>query len=95
MGPATGRIKVTVDGQDRGTREQVDRWGHYYRLSALTLGSGLEDTEHTVTVELLSDPPDRSVPIEEAKKAGQYKPEDFEGVNLYLGCLRVVGEPVR
>ncbi|MBM3473706.1 MAG: hypothetical protein FJX75_10600 [Armatimonadetes bacterium] len=91
MGPATGRVKVTVDGQDAGTREQVDQWAHYYRLSALPLASSLDDTEHTITVELLPDPPNRSVPIEEAKKANQYRPEDFEGVKLYFGCIRIVG----
>jgi hypothetical protein len=94
MGPATGRVKVTVDGKDAGVREQVDRWAYYYRLAALPIASGLEDAEHTVTLELLADPPGRDVPIEEAKKADQYKPEDFEGTVLHFGCLRIVGEPV-
>jgi hypothetical protein len=93
MGPASGRARVTVDGKEVGVREQVDRWAYYYRLSALSIASGLDDAEHTVSIELLPDPPDRSVPIEEARKANQYRPEDFEGVRLYLGCIRIVGEP--
>jgi hypothetical protein len=92
MGPATGRVKVTVDGQDVGIRQQVDPWAYYYRLSSLPLASGLEDAEHAVTIELLPEPPDRSVPIAEAKKADQYRAADFEGVALHFGWLRVIGD---
>jgi hypothetical protein len=84
--------KVTVDGKDAGTRQQVDTWAYYQRLSALTLGAGLDDKPHTVTVELLPDPPDRSVPVAEAKKTNQYKPETFQGVALRFGWIRIVGE---
>ena len=92
VGPDTGQAKVTVDGEDRGVRQRVDRWAYYQRLSALPIASGLEDAEHTVTVELLPDAPDRSVPIAEAKKANQYDPEAFEGVAFRFGWIRVVGE---
>ena len=94
MGPDTGRVKVTVDGKDAGIRQQVDRWAYYQRLAGLNLAAGLEDGEHTVTVELLPEPPDRSVPINEAKTLNKYKPEDFEGVALRFGWLRIVGEVV-
>ncbi len=94
IGPDTGQVQVTVDGQDQGTRSRVDRWCYYQRLSALMLAVGLEDKEHTITVELLPDPPDRSVPIEEAKKANQYKPRAFEGVALRVGWIRIIGELV-
>ena len=94
MGPDTGRVRVTIDGEDKGVRQQVDRWCYYQRLSGLSLGNGLEDTEHTVTVELLPEPPDRAEPMEEAERLGQLKPEEFEGVALRLGWIRVVGEPV-
>ncbi|MBI2300538.1 MAG: right-handed parallel beta-helix repeat-containing protein, partial [Armatimonadetes bacterium] len=92
MGPDTGRVKVTVDGQDRGQRQQVDRWCYYQRLSGLELASGLPDAEHTVTVELLPDVPDRAEPIAEAKRLGRYDAKAFEGVALRIGWIRVVGE---
>jgi len=92
IGPDTGRVRVTIDGEDKGARQRMDRWMHYQRLSALQLASGLEDTEHTVTVELLPEPPDRSIPIAEAQKAKRYDPRAFEGVALRLGWIRVVGE---
>lgn len=94
VGPDTGRVKVTVDGAEMGIRERVDPWCYYQRLSALPLAQGLAPGEHTVTLELLPDPPDRSVPIAEAKKAGRYDAKAFEGVALRLGWLRLVGELV-
>jgi len=94
MGPDTGRVKVTVDGKDAGTRQQVDPWSYYQRLAAIPLASGLPDGEHTVTIELLPDPPVRTVPIESAKKAGRYDPKLFDGVALRIGCLRLLGEPI-
>lgn len=91
IGPDTGRIRVTVDGKDGGIRQSVDPWCYYQRLSGATLASGLPMGEHTVTIELLPDAPDRSKPIEEAKKLGLYKAEDFEGVAVRIGWLRVIG----
>lgn len=92
MGPDTGVARVTVDGKDLGTRVRVDRWAYYHRLSALHIASGLEDAEHTATIELLPTPPDRSVAIEAAKQAGRYEPGAFEGVALRVGWIRVIGE---
>jgi len=43
---------------------------------------------------LLPDAPDRSVPIEAAKKEGKYDAALFEGVALRVGCLRLMGELV-
>lgn len=94
MGPDTGQVKVTLDGNDMGTRKQVDTWAYYQRLSGLHIATGLPDGPHTVTIELLPEAPDRSVPIAEAKKVNRYKPEEFEGVALRLGWIRIVGEPV-
>ncbi len=93
FGPGTGRVKVTIDGVDRGMRQQVDPWSYYYRIGSLEIGSNLPAGEHTVTVELLPDVPDRSVPIEAAKKANQYRPADFEGVALHFGAISVLQTP--
>lgn len=89
FGPATGRVKVTIDGVDKGVREQTDQWSHYYRLGGIEIGANLPRGEHTATIELLGDPPNRSAPIEAAKKLGRYKPEEFEGSVLHLGAICV------
>ena len=94
IGPDTGSVRVTVDGQDKGVRRRMDRWMYYQRLSALSLASGLDEGVHTVSVELLPDAPDRTVPMEEAKKLERYRPEDFKGTALRVGWLRLVGELV-
>ena len=94
MGPDTGRVRVEVDGVDRGVKSHVDKWCYFHRLSGLGLVSGLEDGEHTVTVELLPGPPDRGGPIAEAKRLERHKPEAFEGVTLYVGAIRLLGEPL-
>ncbi|HPM82885.1 MAG TPA: right-handed parallel beta-helix repeat-containing protein [Candidatus Anammoximicrobium sp.] len=93
FGPGTGRVKVTVDGVDKGERQQVDPWSYYYRLGALEIASNLPPGEHAATIELLSDSPNRSVPIEAAKKANRYQPADFAGVALHLGAICVLEEP--
>jgi len=93
FGPGTGKAKVTVDGIEKGIRQQVDPWSFYYRLGSLEIASNLPDGEHTATVELLPDPPDRAVSIESAKKSNRYKPADFKGVALHLGAICVLEEP--
>ena len=90
FGPATGRVKVTVDGQEKGVRQQVDPWSYYYRLGGLEIASNLPPGEHAATVELLPDSPDRAVPIDAAKKVNGYKPADFKGTLLHLGAICVL-----
>ena len=89
MGPDTGEVKLTVDGKPAGTQRQVDPWSYYQRLAAIPLANNLPPGKHTVTVELLADPPNRDVPVAEAKKSNQYDPTLFEGVALRIGWLRV------
>ncbi|MFQ6096905.1 MAG: right-handed parallel beta-helix repeat-containing protein [Armatimonadota bacterium] len=92
FGPDTGRVRITVDGEDAGVRQQVDPWSYFQRLGSLRLASGLPHAVHSVSVELLPDPPDRSVAIEAAKREGRYDAGLFEGVALRFGWIRVVGE---
>ena len=92
IGPDHGRVRITVDGAEAGVQGRADRWCYYHRLSATPLAGGLDDGEHTVTVELLPEPPDRSEPIAEAQRLGRYDPAAFEGVALYVGWLRIAGE---
>jgi hypothetical protein len=93
FGPKTGKVRVTVDGVEKGVRQQVDLWSYYYRLGGLEIASNLAPGEHTATIELLADPPDRAVPIESAKKANRYRPADFQGTALHLGAICVLEGP--
>ncbi len=99
MGPDTGRIRITMDGKEVGLTQQVDPWSYYQRLAAIN-APGVAEGEHEVSFELLPDAPDRTVPIEAAKrlaesqKEGKYDAALFEGVALRVGCLRLMGELV-
>lgn len=57
-------------------------------------GARVDGGDHTVTVELLPDPPNRSEPIAEAERLGIYDPAALEGVALCVGWLRIFGELV-
>ncbi|OHB84863.1 MAG: hypothetical protein A2V98_16625 [Planctomycetes bacterium RBG_16_64_12] len=45
---------MTVDGVEKGVRQQVDPWSYYYRLGSLEIASNLPPGEHTATIELLA-----------------------------------------
>jgi hypothetical protein len=95
IGPDIGRFRVSVDGKETSTQGHADRWCYYHRLSAPGLASGLAPGKHTITVELLPDPPDRSEPIAEAKRLDKYEAKDFEGVALMIGNLRVLTDKTK
>ncbi len=94
MGPDTGRARITVDGREVAIRQQVDQWAYFQRLAGLPIADGLPDEVHAVTVELLPEPPDRSVAIEAAKREDRYDAKLFEGVAFRFGWIRLIGEPV-
>ncbi|HEX2999971.1 MAG TPA: hypothetical protein VHR86_07030, partial [Armatimonadota bacterium] len=94
MGPDTGQAIVTVDGKQQGVRSQVDPWCTYQRLTSLYLADNLPDGEHTVTVELHPDAPDRRVVLDAARKQPGFKPELYQGVALRLAWIRVVGDVI-
>ncbi len=89
QGPNTGQVRVTVDGRDVGVKGRPTMWWYFYHQSELRLVEKLEPREHTVTVELLGEPPDRSEAIERAKQLGRYRPEDYQGVTLRIGWIRI------
>lgn len=93
FGPQTGRVKVTVDGVDKGERQQVDPWSFSYRLGGLEIASNLPPGAHAATIELLAEPPDRSVAIAAAKRANCYRDDDFQGVALHFGAICVLETP--
>ncbi len=90
--PDTGIVRITIDGKEMGIKNYMSLWASHYPLTAFNIASGLEDKEHTVTIELLPDPPDRTDAIEEAKRLNRYKAEDFQGVALYIGWIRIIGD---
>jgi lysophospholipase L1-like esterase len=92
LGPDGGQVLCTLDGKASPPRPRFDQYSSYHRLASLTIGEGLADTVHTVTVELLPDQPDRgSVTDVESKKPG-FDPKKYDGTGLRVGSLMLIGE---
>lgn len=92
LSPDSGNIEVAVDGKSRKV-SLFDSYTTYPRLGLFSIGDGLEDREHEVTVTVLADSPDKEAILPEAKKNEYRKdPSKFSGTNFYLGALLLVGD---
>ena len=87
-----GRVDLLAD-RTRQLREQ-DPEGRALLVSCgaalLNLRVATEHVGYEPHVELLPDPPDRTVSITEAKKHQPFNAKDFEGVALRIGWIRIV-----
>lgn len=93
IGPDCGQVTVTLDDQPSKTVPRFDAHCTYHRLANLVVGSGLEDKEHTVKIEIHPDQPDKAAIL--AKNNNKIdKPERFDGTSFYPGAILLVGELV-
>ncbi|MGA0134143.1 MAG: GDSL-type esterase/lipase family protein [Opitutales bacterium] len=91
VGPAGGKVRVTLDGGAPRTFARFDSYCTYARLSVLTVGADLEDREHVVTVELTGEPVDKAAILAQRKQKID-RPERFAPLQAYPGALLLVGE---
>jgi hypothetical protein len=86
-------VIVTVDDQAARIVPRFDAYCTYHRLSALMIGSDLEDTVHTVKIEIHPEQPDKAKIL--AKNGNKIdKPERFDGTAFYPGAVLLVGDIV-
>jgi len=96
LGPDCGQVAVTLDDKKPVTRPRFDRYCTYHRLATLPIGRDLTDGVHTVSLQLLADPPDKVAIF----KKGRQEAEDpatnpkYRGINWYAGAVLLVGELV-
>jgi len=96
LGPDCGQVSVTLDDRKPVVRPRFDRYCTYHRLATLPIGRDLPDAVHTVTLQLLPDPPDKAAIF----KKGHQDAEDpatnpkYRGINWYAGAVLLVGELV-
>jgi hypothetical protein len=94
LGPDGGNVKVIIDGQEKGPYPRFDSYCTYHRLATLGIASGLEDTVHTVKVELLATQPDRSSVTDREKDKPGFNPAKYDGTGLRVGGILLIGDLV-
>jgi lysophospholipase L1-like esterase len=93
VGPAGGKVAVTLDGAASKVVTRFDAYCTYPRLSTFTIGTQLPDAVHTVRLELLPDAFDKAAILAQRKEKMD-KPERFADRHFFPGGLLVVGELV-
>jgi hypothetical protein len=94
VGPDCGQVIVTLDDQPVKIVPRFDAYCTYHRLSALMIGSDLEDKIHTVKIEIHPEQPDKAAIL--AKNGNKIdNPERFNATAFYPGAILLVGELVK
>lgn len=94
VGPNCGQVSIALDDQPVKVVPRFDAYCTYHRLSALTIGSDLENKEHSVKIEIHPDQPDKAAIL--AKNGNKIdKPERFDATAFYPGAILLVGELVK
>jgi len=94
LGPDGAQVVVTLDGKQSAPRPRFDSYCSYHRIASLGIGSGLEDTVHTVTVEIHPDQPDRSSVTDKEKNKPDFDPAKYDGTVLRVASLMLIGDLV-
>jgi len=93
IGPDCGQVSITLDDQPAKIVPRFDAYCTYHRLSALVIGSDLEDKVHSVKIEIDAKQPDKATIL--AKNGNKIdKPERFDDTAFYPGAIMLVGELV-
>ena len=93
VGPAGGKVAVTLDDGKPFVVQRIDAYCTYARLSNFVVGTDLPEGVHTVRLELLADPIDKAAVLAKNKNKID-KPERFAPLHFVPGGLLLVGELV-
>ena len=94
LGPDGGQAICTLDGKTQPPHPRFDSYCTYHRLASLTIGEGLPDEVHTVTVEVSPDQPNRSSVVDKEKLKPGFDPKKYDGTVLRVGSLMLQGSIV-
>jgi lysophospholipase L1-like esterase len=94
LGPDGGQAVCTVDGVASPPRPRFDHYCTYHRIATLPVAEGLEDTIHTVRVEIHPEQPDRRSVTDREKNKKGFNPSKYEGTRLRVAAILVVGDVV-
>ncbi len=93
VGPAGGKVAVTLDGGKPFVVQRIDAYCTYPRLSTFIVGTDLPEAVHTVRLELLADPIDKAAVLAKNKNTID-NPERFAPLEFHPGGLLILGELV-
>lgn len=93
VGPAGGKVAVTLDGGKPFVVQRIDAYCTYARLSTFVVGTDLPEGVHTVRLELLADPIDKAAVLAKNKNKID-RPERFAPLQFFPGALLILGEVV-
>jgi len=95
IGPGTGKIKVTLDGEEH-IYQRFDSYCTYYRINNVIVAEQLENTVHKVEIEVLDEPFDKEVVLSKRDPEAFKKNEAvYRPYNYYIGNIMIVGDGLR
>ncbi len=95
MGPDGGIVQTTIDGKPGPKAQLFDSYCSYHRAAWISVADGLPDGEHTVTVEVLKEQPDRKVVTDREKDKPGFDPKKYDGTVVRVGWIMLMGELVK
>ena len=94
VGPDGANAIITLDDNEPRVRPRFDHYCHYHRINWFTIGAGLEDTEHSVKVEISPEQPDRTPVLERVKDRPDFDPARYDGTVMRVAAVMLIGELV-
>lgn len=97
LGPDCGQVIVKLDNREPVVKARFDRYCTYHRLAKLGIGSDLEDTVHTVRLEIHPEQVDKLAILHQRKAnraIEELDPATYDDTAWYAGALLIIGELV-
>jgi hypothetical protein len=91
VGPDGAQVRITLDGK-AWTAARFDRYCTYHRLATLGIADGLPAKEHSVSVEILAEQPDRSIVTNEERNRPGFDPRKYDGTAVRAGGILMIGD---
>ena len=91
VGPTSGKIEWSLDGQSPVKFCLFDAWCSFYRPHYQILVHHLEDGPHRIQIKLRADEPDKAAILASQKVTIDYL-ERYQGARFYLAAALITGE---
>ncbi|MGQ9731484.1 MAG: SGNH/GDSL hydrolase family protein [Candidatus Zipacnadales bacterium] len=95
VGPDCGQLTAQLDDHEPQIVRRIDPYCTYHRLASFTIGTGLEDAVHSVTITVHPEVPDkRAILFEHNRPDFDQHPQKYQGTNWYAGAIMLIGDLV-